>query len=54
MRSNPNETPDSRPLSELGLTARGGADPLIKDLSVDSRRAGGGALFAALPGSLVH
>lgn len=54
MRSNPEETLDPRPLSELGLTARGGADPLISGLEVDSRRVGEGVLFAALPGSQVH
>ncbi|WP_278921045.1 MULTISPECIES: UDP-N-acetylmuramoyl-L-alanyl-D-glutamate--2,6-diaminopimelate ligase [Pseudophaeobacter] len=54
MRSNPDETPETRPLSELGLTARGGADPLIAGLAVDSRKVAKGCLFAALPGSLVH
>ena len=54
MRSNPDDTSDLRPLSELGLTARGGADPLISGLAVDSRRVAEGALFAALPGSQVH
>jgi UDP-N-acetylmuramoyl-L-alanyl-D-glutamate--2,6-diaminopimelate ligase len=54
MRSNPDNTSDFRPLSELGLTARGGADPLISGLSVDSRRVEEGTLFAALPGSQVH
>ncbi|MEQ3678703.1 UDP-N-acetylmuramoyl-L-alanyl-D-glutamate--2,6-diaminopimelate ligase [Pseudophaeobacter sp.] len=54
MRSNPDDTSDLRPLSELGLTARGGADPLISGLSVDSRGVSEGTLFAALPGSLVH
>ena len=51
MRSNPDDTSDLRPLSELGLTARGGADPLISGLSVDSRGVSEGTLFAALPGS---
>ncbi|WP_417712781.1 UDP-N-acetylmuramoyl-L-alanyl-D-glutamate--2,6-diaminopimelate ligase [Pseudophaeobacter arcticus] len=54
MRSNPDDTSDLRPLSELGLTARGGADPLISGLSVDSRRVVEGTLFAALPGSQIH
>ncbi|MFC4215739.1 UDP-N-acetylmuramoyl-L-alanyl-D-glutamate--2,6-diaminopimelate ligase [Pseudophaeobacter arcticus] len=54
MRSNPDDTSDLRPLSELGLTARGGADPLISGLSVDSRRVAKGTLFAALPGSQIH
>lgn len=48
------EHPAPRPLSQLGLTARGGADPVISDLVVDSRKVGPGALFAALPGSTVH
>ncbi|CUH86448.1 UDP-N-acetylmuramoyl-L-alanyl-D-glutamate--L-lysine ligase [Phaeobacter sp. CECT 5382] len=54
MQSNPDMNPPSRPLSELGLTARGGADPVIEGLSVDSRRVAKGTLFAALPGSQVH
>ena len=53
-RNTPQDRPDPRPLSQLGLTARGGADPMISDLVVDSRRVGDGALFAALPGSQVH
>lgn len=43
-----------RPLSQLALTARGGLDPLITGLSVDSRYVKPGHLFAALPGSRVH
>ena len=46
--------PNSRPLSQLALTARAGGDPVIRDLVVDSRRLGAGALFAALPGPQVH
>jgi len=44
----------ARRLSELGLTARGGRDPVITGLSVDSREVKEGHLFAALPGSRVH
>lgn len=54
MRSTPEDTNAPRPLSELGLTARGGADPLISALAVDSRQVEDGTLFAALPGSQVH
>ncbi|MQQ07635.1 UDP-N-acetylmuramoyl-L-alanyl-D-glutamate--2,6-diaminopimelate ligase [Epibacterium sp. SM1979] len=43
-----------QPLSQLGLTARGGADPMIRGLATDSRQVGEGFLFAALPGSQVH
>ncbi|MQY41027.1 UDP-N-acetylmuramoyl-L-alanyl-D-glutamate--2,6-diaminopimelate ligase [Epibacterium sp. SM1969] len=43
-----------RPLSQLGLTARGGSDPLIHGLATDSRKVSEGFLFAALPGSQVH
>ncbi|UWQ57219.1 UDP-N-acetylmuramoyl-L-alanyl-D-glutamate--2,6-diaminopimelate ligase [Leisingera caerulea] len=43
-----------QPLSQLGLTARGGADPQIRGLAVDSRDVREGFLFAALPGSQVH
>ncbi len=41
-------------LSALGLTARGGRDPVITGLSVDSREVKEGHLFAALPGTRVH
>ncbi|MCA0920094.1 UDP-N-acetylmuramoyl-L-alanyl-D-glutamate--2,6-diaminopimelate ligase [Pseudooceanicola nanhaiensis] len=41
-------------LAELGLRARGGANPVITGLSVDSRRVAPGHLFAALPGVQVH
>ncbi len=42
------------PLSQLGLTARGGADPMIRGLATDSRKVAKGFVFAALPGSQVH
>ncbi len=48
------ESPASRPLSQLGLTAREGRNPLITGLAVDSREVRDGFLFAALPGSRVH
>jgi len=38
----------------LGLTAKGGANPDITGLAVDSREVRPGFLFAALPGSRVH
>ncbi len=41
-------------LSELGLAARGGREAMVSGLTVDSREAGPGMLFAALPGSRVH
>ncbi len=41
-------------LSSLGLTARGGANPAITGIAVDSRVVRDGFLFAALPGSKVH
>ncbi|WP_299724953.1 UDP-N-acetylmuramoyl-L-alanyl-D-glutamate--2,6-diaminopimelate ligase [uncultured Tateyamaria sp.] len=44
----------ARPLSSLGLTARGGANPDITGLAVDSREVQDGTLFAAMPGSRVH
>ncbi|QYK40689.1 MAG: UDP-N-acetylmuramoyl-L-alanyl-D-glutamate--2,6-diaminopimelate ligase [Paracoccaceae bacterium] len=43
-----------RRLSDLGLTAQGGADPLVGGLSVDSRVVPRAGLFAALPGSRAH
>ena len=43
-----------RPLSHLGLKARGGADPNIAGLCVDSRDAKPGYLFAGLPGVNRH
>ena len=44
----------ARPLSSLGLTALGGANPDISGLAVDSRETKAGTLFAAMPGSRVH
>ena len=41
-------------LGQLALTARGGRDPRITGLAVDSREVRDGYLFAALPGSRVH
>ena len=41
-------------LSGLGLTARGGRDPLIAGISIDSRAVLPGMLFAALPGAAQH
>ncbi|NRB18895.1 MAG: UDP-N-acetylmuramoyl-L-alanyl-D-glutamate--2,6-diaminopimelate ligase [Rhodobacteraceae bacterium] len=41
-------------LGQLGLTARGGANPVINGVTVDSRAVRDGFLFAALPGSVVH
>lgn len=42
------------PLSSLGLTAGGGANPQITGIAVDSRAVKDGHLFAAMPGSKVH
>lgn len=47
-------TEPTRNLSRLGLRARGGADPQITGISVDSRTVAPGHLFAALPGSASH
>lgn len=47
-------TPMPRPLSELGLHARGDQNVQITGLSVDSRDVKPGHLFAALPGVKVH
>jgi len=44
----------TKSLAELGLTAAGGASAQISGLSVDSRLAEKGHLFAALPGTRVH
>ena len=44
----------ARPLSDLGLTARGGANPVVTGLCVDSRKSAPGMLFAALPGLVIH
>ncbi|MEZ5753978.1 MAG: UDP-N-acetylmuramoyl-L-alanyl-D-glutamate--2,6-diaminopimelate ligase [Paracoccaceae bacterium] len=43
-----------RKLSELGLTGRGGGDPDLTGITVDSRAVRDGFLFAALPGARVH
>ncbi|MEL6957483.1 MAG: UDP-N-acetylmuramoyl-L-alanyl-D-glutamate--2,6-diaminopimelate ligase [Pseudomonadota bacterium] len=48
------DTTTTRTLSDLGLTARGGANPQITGLAVDSRDVTDGTLFFALPGSNVH
>ncbi|MBV0914073.1 UDP-N-acetylmuramoyl-L-alanyl-D-glutamate--2,6-diaminopimelate ligase [Anianabacter salinae] len=45
---------ESKSLGSLGLTAKGGKDPQIIGLAVDSREVRDGFLFAALPGSRVH
>ena len=42
------------PLSSLGLTAQGEANPDITGVAVDSRQVKDGFLFAAMPGSTVH
>lgn len=44
-------TRQARLLSALGLQARGGRDPQITGLSIDSRQVRDGHLFAALPAS---
>ena len=44
----------AKPLSALGLTARGGASVKITGLAVDSRDVKEGNLFAAMPGSRMH
>ncbi|PLL10970.1 UDP-N-acetylmuramoyl-L-alanyl-D-glutamate--2,6-diaminopimelate ligase [Tabrizicola sp. TH137] len=44
----------AKKLSELGLTARGGADPVLSGVTVDSRAVKPGFLFAALPGARLH
>ncbi len=44
----------ARHLGQLGLTARGGRDPVITGLAVDSRDVKEGYLFAALPGTRMH
>ncbi len=44
----------SKKLSQLALTARGGVNPDITGLAVDSREVKDGFLFAALPGTRVH
>ncbi len=44
----------STSLADLGLTARGGREARITGITVDSRQARDGFLFAALPGSIIH
>lgn len=44
----------AKKLSELGLAARGGLDPVLAGITVDSRAVKPGFLFAALPGARVH
>ncbi len=44
----------TKSLSQLALTARGGRDPQVTGLAVDSRDVKDGFLFAALPGTRVH
>lgn len=41
-------------LNSLGLMAAGGQNPLLTNLSVDSRKITPGTLFAAMPGRVVH
>jgi UDP-N-acetylmuramoyl-L-alanyl-D-glutamate--2,6-diaminopimelate ligase len=41
-------------LSELGLSARQGRDPVLSGITLDSRAVRPGTLFAALPGSTRH
>jgi UDP-N-acetylmuramoyl-L-alanyl-D-glutamate--2,6-diaminopimelate ligase len=43
-----------RKLSELGLAARGGRDPVLTGVTLDSRAVKEGFLFAALPGAALH
>jgi UDP-N-acetylmuramoyl-L-alanyl-D-glutamate--2,6-diaminopimelate ligase len=43
-----------RRASELGLTARGGLDPVLTGIAIDSRAVREGYLFAALPGATMH
>ncbi len=44
----------TKSLSQLGLTAKGGRTAAITGLAVDSREVKDGFLFAALPGTRVH
>ncbi|NIY72991.1 UDP-N-acetylmuramoyl-L-alanyl-D-glutamate--2,6-diaminopimelate ligase [Marivivens donghaensis] len=41
-------------LADLGLTAQGAKEAVIKAITIDSREVMPGTLFAALPGSAVH
>ena len=45
---------DARTVNDLGLTARGGRDPVLTGITTDSRAVRPGFLFAALPGSVAH
>lgn len=45
---------DAKSLTDLGLTARGGAEAFVTGLAVDSRDVKDGYLFAALPGTNMH
>src|SRR6056297_4132021 len=47
-------TGSHKTLTELGLTAQGGAQAFVTGLAVDSRDVREGYLFAALPGTRVH
>ncbi len=47
-------TPEPRLLSSLGLSARGGLDPVITGITADSRAVCPGFLFAALAGGTAH
>lgn len=47
-------TERSMSLADLGLTARGGSNPRITGVAIDSRDIRDGFLFAALPGTRVH
>lgn len=44
----------TKQLSALGLAARGGRDPVLTGITVDSRAVTAGVLFAALPGARMH
>ncbi len=47
-------TGDPRKLSDLGLTAARGRNPVITGVALDSREVKDGFLFAGIPGSRVH
>ena len=44
----------ARTVNDLGLTARGGRDPVLTGITMDSRAVVPGVLFAAMPGSAAH
>ena len=46
--------PPRTSLNSLGLMAVGGQNPALSGIEVDSRRVREGALFAAMPGTVVH